>query len=247
MNAARVMPHRMFTLEEVAKYLHLDPQDIERLVKNRDIPFERHGPRVVFRRVDIDAWASPRVMGMDGGGLADYHRKSSAAASEHLPHETLIPQLLSPKGIDPMLRAKTRPAVLRAMTELAKKTGLVCDSAGLLSGLEAREAICSTGMPGGLALLHTRHPEPWLFEAPFIVLGRAAQLVPFGAPDGRPTDLFFLLATPDDRFHLHTLARVALLAQKTDVLEQLRAADDADEMFDLLVASEAQILSPGGA
>lgn len=237
------MPHRVLSLEEVAKYLHLEPAEVERLVKNQEIPFERHGPRLVFRRVDIDGWASPRVMGMEGKRLVEYHRKSSAATLEHLPAAALMPQLLKPNGIEPNLRAKTRPAVLRAMMELAKRTGLVCDSAGLLAGLEAREAICSTGMPGGLALLHTRHPEPWLFEAPFIVLGRSAQQVPFGSPDGKPTDLFFLLATPDDRFHLHTLARLALLAQKTEVLANLREAPDEAAMRDALVNAETEVLA----
>ena len=68
------------------------------------------------------------------------------------------------------------------------------------------------------------------------------QPVPFGAPDGQPTDLFFLLACPDDRLHLHTLARVCLMAQKTDLLAQLRQASNADEMYACLLESERSVL-----
>jgi mannitol/fructose-specific phosphotransferase system IIA component (Ntr-type) len=106
----------------------------------------------------------------------------------------------------------------------------------------AREELCSTGLPGGIALLHTRQPEVYLFESSFICLGRTVQPIPFGAPDGQPTDLFFLLAMPDDRLHLHVLARLCLLAQKTPMVEQLRRAAGAEEMHQCLVSSESAVL-----
>jgi mannitol/fructose-specific phosphotransferase system IIA component (Ntr-type) len=112
----------------------------------------------------------------------------------------------------------------------------------LLEGLRAREDLCSTGLPGGLALLHARNPEEYLFEAPFIALGRTIQQIPFGAPDGQPTNLFFLIGCPDDRMHLHTLARLCLMAQKTDMLEGLRQAADAEAMRECLLAAEQHVL-----
>ena len=108
--------------------------------------------------------------------------------------------------------------------------------------LEAREALCSTGLPGGLALLHSRFPDPYVFDSPFIVLGRTVQEIPFGAPDGGATDLFFLLGCPDDRLHLHTLARLCLMAQKTDVLARLRSAPDAATMHQSILEAEQAVL-----
>ena len=236
------MPYRTFNLEEAARYLHLDRLDLERLVKNQDIPFERHGDRVVFRKIELDSWVSPRILGLEGRRLTEYHQKTSKDARHLLPHEAFLPDMIQPAFIEPALPAKTKASVLREMVALAQKTGQVCDPAGLLAGLEAREQLCSTGLPGGLALLHTRVPEAYLFEAAFIVLGRTSQEIPYGAPDGRPTDLFFLLACPDDRLHLHTLARLCLMAQKTDVLAELRQAADADAMHQCLVTSEAKVL-----
>ena len=236
------MPYRTFNLDEAARYLHLERADLERLVKHQDIPFERHGDRVVFRKVELDSWVSPRILGLEGRRLTEYHQKTSDAARQFLPHEAILPGMIRPEFIHPALPAKTKASVLREMVALAQKTGQVCDAAGLLAGLEAREKLCSTGLPGGLALLHTRIPEAYLFEAAFIVLGRTPQEIPFGAPDGRPTDLFFLLACPDDRLHLHTLARLCLMAQKTEVLSELRQAPDAETMCACLIASEARVL-----
>ena len=40
------MPHRAFSLEEVATYLHLNVPDVEELVKYHEIPFVMRGGRL---------------------------------------------------------------------------------------------------------------------------------------------------------------------------------------------------------
>jgi excisionase family DNA binding protein len=237
------MPYRTFGIDEVARYLHLSCADVERLVKDQDIPFERHGERLVFRKVEIDAWASQRILGLEGRGLAEYHQSSSRGAQHIVPHEAFMPEIIRPEFIEAALTAKTKASVLRQMVALAQKTGRVCDPPALLHGLEAREELCSTGIPGGLALLHSRNPEPYLFETAFLALGRTIQQIPFGAPDGQPTNLFFLIGCPDDGTHLHTLARLCLMAQKTDLLVDLRQAADAAAMCDSIIAAERAVLA----
>jgi PTS system nitrogen regulatory IIA component len=236
------MPYRTFGVEEVARYLHLSRPDVERLVKDQDIPFEKHGGRLVFRKVEIDAWASQRILGLEGRRLAEYHQKTSNDTREIVATEAIMPERIRPEFIDPALPAKTKASVLREMAALAERTGRVSDAQALLQGLQAREELCSTGIPGGLALLHARNPEDYLFEAPFLALGRTIQQIPFGSPDGQPTNLFFLIGCPDDHMHLHTLARLCLMAQKTDMLADLRQASDAAAMCECLIAAEQSVL-----
>jgi excisionase family DNA binding protein len=237
------MPYRTFDLDEVARYLHLSRADLEGLVKDREIPFERHGQRVFFRKVEIDAWASQRILGLEGRPLAEYHQKSSRGAQQIVPHAAIMPDMIQPEFIEPALTAKTKASVLRQMAALAEKTGRVSDPHALLQGLEAREELCSTGIPGGLALLHTRNPDSYLFETAFLALGRTIQQIPFGAPDGQPTSLFFLLGCPDERMHLHTLARLCMMAQKTDLLAELRQALDTAAMCECILAAEQAVLA----
>ena len=117
------------------------------------------------------------------------------------------------------------------------------DEHTLVLSLEAREELCSTGIPGGLALLHSRNPESYLFETAFLALGRTIQQIPFGAPDGQPTNLFFLIGCPDDRMHLHALARLCMMAQKTDLLAELREAVDTDSMCECILTAEQAVLA----
>ena len=125
---------------------------------------------------------------------------------------------------------------------MADGTGLVYDVADLVAGLQAREELCPTAVPGGVAFLHPRQQQPYLLEASFLVLGRTLQPIHFGAPDGQPTDLFFLLCCLDEKLHLHALARLCLMAQKVDLLAQLRAAPDAAALHECLLAAEQAVI-----
>jgi excisionase family DNA binding protein len=234
---------RLFNVEAVADYLNLTPADIEQRVKDHEIPFERRGNRLVFRKGDIDEWASRRILGFSSDRLAAYHEKSTRHTRNILPHETILPDLLMAGAVDPAMTSRTKASVLRDLVALAEKTGQLNDPKTLVDSLEAREALCSTAMPGGFALPHLRTQEPYLFETSFIVAGRPIQPIHFGAPDGEPTQLFFLICCQDDRLHLHTLARLCLLATKTKVLDQLRAASDAEAMRNALIAAEQMILA----
>ena len=237
------MPFRIFNTEEVAQYLNLPTTDIERMVKDREIPFEVRGDRTVFRRPEIDAWASQRILGLSASRLAEYHKKWAQQSTEMLGRETLVSELLHPDYIDAAMTAKTKASIIRDMVALADGTGQVYDSAELVQSLEAREELCSTALPGGVAFLHPRSMQPYRFDCSFIALGCTVQQIHFGSPDGQPTDLFFLVCCQDEKLHLHTLARLCLMAQKTDILAQLRAAEDAVQLYDSMCGSEQAVLS----
>jgi PTS system nitrogen regulatory IIA component len=237
------MPFQLLNLDGVANYLHLTPADIEQRVKNREIPFEKRGNRIVFRQSEIDAWASQRILGLSGQQLAVYHQKSTSQTRKNLPHETILPELLQPGAIASAMTSKTKASVLRDLVALAEKTGNLCDPKALLASLEAREKLCSTAVPGGFALPHPRAHEPYLFVTSFIVVGRPIQEIHCGAPDGQPTHLFFLICCQNDQLHLHTLARLCLLAQKTKLLDQLREAPDAETMRNSLITAEQEVLA----
>ncbi len=236
------MSHRIFNVEELTAYLHLAPGDVERLMRDSDLPHTQRGGRPVFRRSEVDAWASHRILSLPGERLDAYHEKSARGTHAIFPDGALIPELLNPGYIDLALSSRTRASVVRDMVALAEHTGRLLDPRELLQSIEEREALCSTALPGGLALLHARHHAEYRFEGSFIALGRTVQAVPFGAPDGRATQLFFLICCQDDRIHLHTLARLCLLAMNTEVIAQLFDAPDATTAYNLLVEAERSVL-----
>lgn len=236
------MPHRMFNPDEVARYLHLSRGDVDSLIRSGEIPFETQGTRTLFRKKEVDAWASRRIIGLAEHRLKDYHRTSSKKVAELDRDHAIMPSLIEERFILPDLHSKTKASVLRDMVALAEKTERVSDTKDLLASLQEREELCSTALPGGIALLHPRYHDQYMFSESFIVFGRTIHPIPFSAPDGSRTDLFFLICCQDDRLHLHTLARLCCMCQQTPLLSRLRSEETAGALYEAIIHAEQQVI-----
>lgn len=236
------MPHRTLSLEEVADYLHLRPEDIQRLLKTADMPHLMRGDRPMFLRGDIDAWASCRILGMPDRRLSAFHEQSTTQVRRIREEDALMPELLRTEYIKLDLESRTKSSVIRDMVDFAATTGRVYDPKTLLASVQEREELCSTALPGGMALLHARNHEEYAYDGSFLLLGRTIAGIPFGAQDGGHTRLFFMLCCQDDRLHLHTLARLCMMASKTDLLAQLWHAPDSDSAHAILGECEQTTL-----
>jgi len=232
----------MFNLDEVAAYLHISVQDVERLVREQAIPFEYQGKRSIFRRKEIDGWAHQRIMGMNHDKLADFHRVTTARAHDLSLGHAIMPELIKLEGINPDMSAKTKPSLIRSIVKLAETTELVIYPDDLQESIVEREKLCSTALSGGFALMHTLHHDPYLFEDSFIVLARTIQPIPFRAVDGQMTNLFFLLCCQDNRIHQHVLARMCMMCQRTSMILDLHAAETSDEILQIMIDKEQELI-----
>ena len=80
-----------------------------------------------------------------------------------------------------------------------------------------------------------------------LALARVPDGVDFGAADGQPTYLFFMVYAPTTKLHLRILARLSQLVRDPDIVAQLREAPDAHAMIRLLRDAEANIRAIQGA
>lgn len=236
------MQYHFLDENEVAAYLHLTPPEVRRRVKYHEIPFATRGKRLVFPKEEIDSWASQRILNLASPKLADYHRRSTHDTLPLLPQSVVLPQMLDPNFVAPAMTAKTRTSVLRELVRLAEQTGRLNDPKALLQSLVEREKRGSTAMPGGFALPHPLYSDRYLFASSFIIIGRTIQPLHFGAPDGLPTTIFFLICCQDDRLHLHLLARLCLLARTPNLLYSMNVATDAAAIFQSIVTAECESL-----
>ncbi len=236
------MPYHTLNIQELCAYLRLAPADVELLVRRQEIPFEKKGQQLVFRKTTIDSWASQRILGFSKQSLKGYCQTASAKLVDISKQDPIVAKLIRKENIHPALTSRTKPSLLRDMVALADQTGLLLAPADLLLSLQKREELCSTALPEGIALLHPRHLDPYLFEDSFIMLGRAGHPLPFGAPDGSTTDLFFLFCCQADRLYLHVLARLCLMCRSTRVLQEMREAPDAEAIHAALVRSEQEVI-----
>ena len=135
---------------------------------------------------------------------------------------------------------QTKNDVLRALAALADSTGLVYDREYLLASLFDRETLCSTAMPGGVALCHPRRPIPMAISTQFLCFLRTREPVYFGSDTGEDTSVFFLLCAPDDRSHLYGLAHIARILHH-GALDLLKEAATPNAVKQILADFENRI------
>jgi PTS system nitrogen regulatory IIA component len=220
-------------LHEAADYLHVSVAEMERLVQKRQVPFGRQGGRETFRKQELHDWATTRIIGADEPATTKIHE--TAAVRRPAPDRSLafLSQYVVVEGCTPALGATTAASVLRRTVQLASGTHLITDDDLFLKLLQEREELFPTAFEGGIAMPHTRvHPD-YLFLDAVLLIARVPSGVGFRAPDGKLTDLFFIPCSPDDRTHLYMLTRLARLLRVTDLADDLRHCETADEMVEV--------------
>lgn len=132
--------------------------------------------------------------------------------------------LITADLVDLDLSGDRRTAV-RSLAERLVAAGRVTDLEQFLADIEAREAQMPTGLDGGIGIPHCRSAA---VTAPTLGFGRSSDGVDFGADDGRPADLVFLIAAPagggDD--HMTVLAALARRLVRRSFTDELRSALD---------------------
>ncbi|MCM8543165.1 MAG: PTS sugar transporter subunit IIA [Lentisphaeraceae bacterium] len=232
------MPYSQLTVEEAAEYLHLDIRELHKLIQKKEIPFETVRGQTIFRRNHLRDWSTQRILAFKEKHLNDFHVKAHNQVVPDRNQAFLSDMLRQDYCID-FIPVKSKSKILKYLAIKAFDTGCNCDAGELLSLLEEREELCPTGLEGGVAIPHTRIHSEYLFLENFLIIGKIPGGVPFGAIDGKLSDLFFMPCTMDDRLHLYTISRLALMLQKTDLAERLRDADSAAEMYEVFIETES--------
>lgn len=149
-----------------------------------------------------------------------------------------IAQLLEPGAVRARMPAGSKKMLFHHLASLA--AGLVGgDVAQILSCLSAREKSGTTGYGAGIAIPHCRHASLPQVRGFFV---RLAEPVDYGAVDGAPVDLVFMLLSPTTTGpeHLKALAAVSRLLRDGETQSKLRGARSADALYALLTGDEAR-------
>jgi excisionase family DNA binding protein len=213
---------RLLTLAEVAGYLQVGQNTVRKLLEAKKIPGVLIDKEWRFRRTTIDSWLESQA-----------GEPTEGESFEDVPDGMLLPlgDLLPEQGIVHDMRAKDPLAAIEELAARAYANRWLIDKPWFVGAIVEREVLASTAMEGGVAFLHTRAREADRIGRPFIVVGRSYDGIDFGAPDGRPTYLFFLLGLKHDRLHLPLLGRLArIMAKSPQAVGRLRAATSSGKM-----------------
>jgi PTS system nitrogen regulatory IIA component len=111
----------------------------------------------------------------------------------------------------------------------------------LYSVLMAREWLSSTGVGEGIAIPHVRNPLVLGIPRPQIALCYLDHPIEFGAIDGQPVSVLFILLSPTVRAHLLLLSRLAFVLKDAEFKDLLRRHPPLEEVAGIAERIESRI------
>jgi PTS system nitrogen regulatory IIA component len=141
--------------------------------------------------------------------------------------------LTRPELIFPDLPAADRSGVLRAFADRVAGKGLVKSGAELFQRLWEREQLGSTGIGSGIAIPHCKLAG---LTHGVMAVGMVPDGVDFGASDGRPVKVLFLVVSPSGSpaEHLQVLAAISRWLRADHHGERILALQAPQQVYDLL-------------
>jgi mannitol/fructose-specific phosphotransferase system IIA component (Ntr-type) len=145
---------------------------------------------------------------------------------------------LTPQHIRVPIRATDKTSVLRELVEMAAD-GQGQDVEDLLEAVREREAVLSTGIGYGVAIPHGRSARLRELRA---AAGIASDPVSYGALDGEPVRLFFLLVGPEAEagLHVRVLSRITRLVRQQQLRDRLLQSRTGEEFHRHLREAEGR-------
>jgi fructose-specific phosphotransferase system IIA component len=138
------------------------------------------------------------------------------------------------------LVATDKKSAIAEMVQVLADAGQLKDQKLLLDSVLEREATRTTGIGNGLAIPHGKCAG---VDHLVLAIGKPEKPINFDSIDGRPVNLIVLLASPPDQTgpHIQALARISRLMTVETFRHAMRTATTAQEIYDAVVAQEAQM------
>jgi len=140
--------------------------------------------------------------------------------------------LITPEVVKVPLKSRDKFGVIEELIQVLKDSGKITEKEKAIEAIHKREALGSTGLEMGVAVPHAKTDA---VKTLTIAIGISPEGVEFGAIDGKPSKLFFLmLAAPNQSGpHIEALAEIAKLSKSKAFLDALMNAKTPEEVVKL--------------
>ena len=148
-----------------------------------------------------------------------------------------IVDLLSPEKIALGASAVDKEGAIDLLVDLQAKSGCLTDRETYKQAILARESQTSTAIEMGIAVPHAKSA---CVTSPSLAACILKEGVDYGAMDGQPSDLFFMIAAPlNGDLHLEILSHLMVLLMDFNFVSELRSAPDAKAFMAVIDKFEA--------
>ncbi len=200
------------TVRQAAAYLGVNESTLRRWIKERDLPVHRVNERLHLNAIEVWEWAVEHGVPASRSLLEEAQR-----SPEPVPP---LSTLLETGGVHRDIEGEDKSAAFAAIVQRLPLSPEV-DREFLLTVLDVREAMGSTGIGDGIAIPHVRNPILLHVDQPFVSLCLLRKPIEFGAIDGKPVHALFLVVSPNVPSHLRILAQLGFILRDAEMRELL--------------------------
>jgi PTS system fructose-specific IIC component len=147
----------------------------------------------------------------------------------------MITQLINEKLIRLDLKANNKTELFEELIDVLEQEGRLHDKHQFLADIYAREELGNTGFDEGVAIPHAKSSA---VKEPAVVIGISRNGIDYGADDGVPSKLIFMIASPDggSNHHIEVLAELSSKLIEDGFIDAFLKAQTRKEALDLLLA-----------
>ena len=221
----------ILTLRELAQMLRVNERTVLRMLKTGQLQGAKIGGQWRFNSSQIDGLFFSAGEESSGDDVP-----LSALTRTHI--GIPVSRMLNQSRTVMDMKATDAAGAIEELTEPRMLNTVLMDVRDLRSKCYAREELLSTGVGDGVAIPHPRDPVATLRAPAIVVFGRSRDGIPFGAADGHPVHLFFLMCSQNIELHLHLMGRLARLLRHPGFIEECMGCDTPEELLRLVLVAE---------
>jgi len=214
----------ILTLKELANYLRVNERTILRMQRSGQIKGVKVGGQWRFNGSQIDQLFFP---GSDGGEGEKVELDDITRTHMMTP----LSRILSENRMIMNMAATNSEEAINELCDVVEQENLVLDPDNFRERVDAREKLLSTGVGKGVAIPHPRDPVTALPASAIIVFGKSSQGIDMDAVDGKPVNLFFLLACKDIEIHLQMMGRLAQMLQDDELVREINQSEKPEDIL----------------
>lgn len=149
-----------------------------------------------------------------------------------------ITDLLRKEAVELKAVVSTKMQVIDKLVDLHKKAGNLLNKAEYKEAILLREQQGTTAIGEGIAVPHAKSSS---VKTPGLAAITVKNGVDYGAPDGRASDILFMIAAPmDGDLHLEILSRLMVMLMESEFCDALRNAKTPDEFIEIIDLKEKE-------
>ena len=149
-----------------------------------------------------------------------------------------IIDLLKPNAIELNASVQTKDEAIDKLVSLHTQAGNLNDAEAYKQAIYTREAQGTTAIGEGIAVPHAKSDS---VKTPGLSAITVANGVDYNAPDGKNSDILFMIAaTMDGDLHLEILSRLMVMLMEGEFCNALRSAKTVDEFLEIIDKKESE-------